>query len=331
MSFNQFVMKEQYTKVKGLGDRLELMKHQINWEKFRHIVASVFHDNEKTGGRPHTDEVLVVRTMVLQACYGLSDPELEFQINDRLSFRNFLDFPENVPDFSTVWKIRERLKQAGKEELIWNELQRQMNVKGYEIKKGVIQDACFIEAPQGRKRKYFEKKAKQRGETIEYTDKQKAHFDKDGTYAVKHGQVHYGYKDHIKIDVGCHLVRSYKVSTASLHDGEIDLVKNGDCTAYRDKGYYGKKLSANNVKDMTMKRAVRGRKLNDGEIKRNKAISRIRAIGERPIAIVKNVFHAGITFVKNLQRVSIKEMFKWFAYDLYQLVTLERKKLAIAT
>lgn len=38
MSFNQFVLKEQYQKVKGLGDRLELMKEQINWKPFVPIV-----------------------------------------------------------------------------------------------------------------------------------------------------------------------------------------------------------------------------------------------------------------------------------------------------
>jgi len=115
MSFNQFILREQYTKVQGLGDRLPLMKEQISWETFRPLVAQVFFDNDKTGGRPHTDEILVVRCMLLQQCYGLSDEELEFMIYDRLSFRNFLDFPENIPDFSTVWKIRDRLIQAGME------------------------------------------------------------------------------------------------------------------------------------------------------------------------------------------------------------------------
>jgi len=330
MSFNQFILREQYQKVRGLGDRLELMKEQIEWKPFRQIVASVFHDNKETGGRPHTNEFVVVRTMLLQAWYGLSDPELEFQVNDRLSFRNFLDFPETVPDFSTIWKIRDRLKEAGKEEKIWNALQHQLNQKGYTIQKGVIQDACFIEAPQGRKRKYLEKKAKNNGEIIEYTQKQQAHIDKDATYSVKHGQVHHGYKDHIKVDVGCHLVRSYEVSTGSLHDSQVDLVEEGDDRAYRDKGYFGKQLKCSGVKDMTMKRATKSKKLNGGELKRNKAISRIRAVGERPFAVVKNVFHAGFTQVKTLDRVSMKEMFKWFAYDLYQLVTLERKKLAQA-
>jgi len=323
-------MREQYLKVRGLGDRLELMKEQINWKPFVPLVRSVFFDDEKTGGRPHTDELIVVRSMLLQSWYGLSDPELEFQCHDRLSFRNFLGFPENIPDFSTIWKVRDRLQKEGVEPKIWNELQRQLDQKGYAIKRGVIQDATFIEAELGRKRYYKEKKAEKKGEKITYTEKQQQHIDKDSTFSVKHGQVHYGYKNHIKLDVGHTLIREYEVTTASLHDGEIDLVKNGDGIAYRDKGYHGKKLHAKNVRDKTMKRAARGHPLCDTEIKRNRVISAVRSPGERPFGVIKKVFHDGTTRVKTLVRVSIKEMFNCFAFNLYQLVSLQRKKLARA-
>ena len=330
MSFNQFILKEQYKKVKGLGDRLELMKEQIAWEPFVPLVCKIFHDNEKEVGRPHTDELIIVCSMLLQGWYGLSDPELEFQCHDRLSFRNFLGFPEIIPDFTTIWKIRDKLKEKGIDDEIWNELQRQLDEKGYKIKKGVIQDAAFIESDLGRKRHYKEKQAKNKGETIEYTEKQKQHIDKDASFSVKHGQVHYGYKNHIKLDVDNHLIRELEITTASLHDGEIDLVKKGDKSAYRDKGYFGKKLNAKNVEDMTMKRGTRAGKLNGGEQKRNKMISRIRAPGERPFGVIKRVFNGGRTLVKTIGRVKIKEVFKCFAFDLYQLVTLERKKIAIA-
>lgn len=330
MNFNQFILKEQYEKVRGLGDRLELMKEQIDWKPFTPLVRKIFHDNEKEVGRPHTDELVIVRSMLLQGWYGLSDPELEFQCHDRLSFRNFLGFPEIIPDFTTIWKIRDKLKERGLDDEIWDELQRQLDEKGYKIKKGVIQDAAFIESDLGRKRHYKEKQAKKKGEIIEYTEKQKQHIDKDASFSVKHGQVHYGYKNHIKLDVDNHLIRELEVTTASLHDGEIDLVKKKDKSAYRDKGYFGKKLKAGNVEDMTMKRATRGRKLNGGEQKRNKMISRIRAPGERPFGVIKRVFKGGRTLVKTLERVKIKEIFKCFAFDLYQLVTLERKKLAVA-
>ena len=328
MSFNQFILREQYLKVRGLGDRLELMKGEIDWKPFIPFVRDVFYDNKIDGGRPHTDELIVVRSMLLQSWYGLSDPELEFQCHDRLSFRNFLGFPEYIPDSSTIWKVRDLLQKEDVQPKIWQELQRQLDKKGYALKKGVIQDATFIDAELGRKRYYKEKKAKKNGEQIIYTEKQKQHIDKDGTFSVKHGQVHFGYKNHIKLDVGHTLIREYEVTTASLHDGEIDLVKNGDGIAYRDKGYHGKKLHAKNIIDKTMKRGARDHPLCDKEIKRNRAISSVRSPGERPFGVMKKVFHDGTTRVKTLARVSIKEMFNCFGFNLYQLVSLRRKKLA---
>jgi IS5 family transposase len=330
MTFEAYILKEKYEKIRGLGDRLSLMKEQIDWKPFIKIIESAFDDNNETGGRPHTDEIVVVRCMLLQSWYGLSDPELEFQCNDRISFQNFLGIDQKVPDFSTIWRIRDRLKERGKEDDIWNELQSQLDKKGYEVKKGVIQDASFIEADLGRKRYYLEKKAKKEGNKIHYTKKQKSHIDKDGSFSVKHGQVHYGYKNHTKLDVDNHLIRDYDVTTASKHDGEIDLVERGDNAVYRDKGYFGKQLNARNVEDKTMKRATKSRKLNGGELLRNRAISRIRAPGERQYSVMKRTFHNERTQVKTLERVMIKEMFKCFAYNLYQLVTLERRGMLLA-
>lgn len=329
MSFESYILQEKYKKIHGLGDRLELMKRQIDWKPFIKIVKDAFDNDTELGGRPNTDEKVVVRCMLLQAWYGLSDPELEFQCNDRISFQNFIGLDQKIPDFSTIWRIRDRLKERGKEKLIWEELQRQLDDKGYEVKRGVIQDASFIEADAGRKRIQKEKKAKKEGKPIEYTEKQKRHIDRDGTFAVKNNQIRYGYKVHTKPDVDYHLIRDYDVSTASLHDGEIDLVGEGDNAVYRDKGYFGKQLKAENVEDKTMKRATKSRKLNGGELARNKFISKIRAPGERPYAVMKRTFHNERTQVKTLERVMIKEMFKCFAYNLYQLVTLERKRLLV--
>lgn len=323
MDFNQFVMKNNYEKVRGLGDRLELMKEQIDWKPFVPLVSSVFYDNKEQGGRPHTDDIVVVKTMLLQAWYGLSDPELEFQVHDRLSFRNFLDFPKSIPDFSTIWKIRERLKDAGIESQIWDELQKQLDDKGYSVKKGVIQDATFVEADLGKKRHYKEKKAKEKGEKIEYTEKQKRHIDKDGTFAVKNNQVHYGYKSHTKVDREDQFIRDYEVTTASVHDGDIDLANEEDIV-YRDRAYTGKETRAKG--NASMKRG----NLTVKQKRRNFRISRKRAVGERPFGVVKRVFNGGRTMVKRIERVSIKEMFKFFAYNLYNLVTQERKQLAEA-
>ncbi|MDI6738625.1 MAG: hypothetical protein QME12_09030, partial [Nanoarchaeota archaeon] len=56
VDFEQMMIAKAYKKVHGLGDRLDLMKQQINWEKFRPIIAGMYYDNKEAGGRPHTDE-----------------------------------------------------------------------------------------------------------------------------------------------------------------------------------------------------------------------------------------------------------------------------------
>lgn len=323
MSFNQFILKKQYKKVQGLGDRLVLMKEEIDWKPFIPLVKSVYHDDDRIGGRPHTDELIIIRSMLLQSWYGLSDTELEFASNDRLSFRNFLEFTETVPDFTTIWKARERLKEKGIDVLIWAELQRQLDKKGFAVKGGVIQDASFIEADLGKKRHYNEKNAKKIGETVEYSKKQKRHQDRDGTFSIKHNQVHFGYKSHIKIDRDFQLIRAYETSTASLHDGQIDLATSQE-VVYRDRGYTGKSTRAKG--NASMKRG----KISIKEKLRNQRISKKRVMGERPFGVIKVVFNGARTRVKNLPRVDIKEMFKNMAYNLYQLVTLSRKKLARA-
>ena len=101
------------------------------------------------GGRPNTDPVLMVKMLVLQAWYGLSDPELERQAADRISFRRFLGYPDVIPDATTVWLLRERLAESGGDKAVWAELQRQLDEKGLTVKKGVAQDASFITADPG--------------------------------------------------------------------------------------------------------------------------------------------------------------------------------------
>jgi IS5 family transposase len=147
--------------------------------------------------------------------------------------------------------------------------------------------------------------------------------DQDGSFSVKHGQVHYGYKSHIKVDVDHHLIRCVEVTTASVHDSEIDLSQR-DEAVYRDRGYTGRDTKAKG--NGSMKRG----NLSIWEKRRNKRIAKKRAPGERPFSVIKRTFNGDRTYVKTLPRVRIKEMFKCFAYDLYQLVTLERKRVSVS-
>jgi len=95
------------------------------------------------------DGALMIMLPVLQQWHGLSGPELERRVADRISFRKFSGFPETIPDHLTVWYFRERLPETGKDLEIWGELQKQLDSKGLKVKEGIIQDTTFITADPG--------------------------------------------------------------------------------------------------------------------------------------------------------------------------------------
>ena len=130
-SFRTYMLRQAYENVKKNGDRLAEAEKQVDWEAFRPIIKPMYTNDTPRGGRPNTDEVLMVKLLVLQAWYGLSDPELERQVDDRLSFQRFLGFPEKAPDYSTVWSFRERLAETGTDRLLWAELRAMMYEGGY--------------------------------------------------------------------------------------------------------------------------------------------------------------------------------------------------------
>ena len=130
-----FALEKRYESIKRLGDRLDGFSTLINWERFRTVVGDLYRNQTGEGGRPNIDIVLMVKMLVLQSMYSLSDPELERQANDRISFMKFLGYPNKVPDQTTVWYFRERLAKTGKDKEIWDELQRQLDAQCLKIKK----------------------------------------------------------------------------------------------------------------------------------------------------------------------------------------------------
>jgi len=308
-TFTNFAVQYEYASLAALGDRLGEISGLIDWDAFRPLLADLYTNTEGRGGRPNCDVVLMIKLLVLQQWYGLSDPELERQAIDRISFRHFLGYPASIPDRSTVWLFRERLAITGKEAAIWDEFQRQLDEQGLTIKRGVMQDASFITADPG-----HASADTPRGEQA------RTRRSRDGTWAKKGSKSYFGYKLHILMDKDHQIIRRIETTTASLHDSRIDLSQKGE-TVYRDKGYFGVKPQAS--MDKTMHRATRGHPLSIKENRRNKAISRTRALVERPFAMIKRVFKAGHLMVTTVARVKVKNTFSCIDFNLRQLLTLK--------
>lgn len=311
-TFTNFAIKGEYEHIAELGDRLGEVEKMIDWEKFRPILKDLYSNNTEKGGRPNLDEVLMLKMLVLQQWHGLSDPELERQANDRISFRQFLGYPEKIPDRSTIWLFRERLSESGKDSLIWDELQHQLDLKGLTIRKGMIQDATFIHSDPGHA-------------TVDTPrgNEAKTRRSRDGSWTKKGGKSHFGYKLHAIHDRDFDLIRRIYTTTASVHDSQIDLSGEGEIV-YRDRGYQGAECKGYNA---TMKRGARGHPIGIRDLLRNERISRKRSKGERPFAVIKNVFRSGYLRVTELKRVRVKNMFSAFCYNLYQLKTISKRTI----
>jgi len=303
-SFKAYLFREAYKEIQKHGDKLAETEKLVDWNAFRSIIQPIYTNQTPRGGRPNIDPVVMMKLLVLQAWYGLSDPELERQVADRISFRHFLGFPEKAPDYSTVWQFRERLAETGRDKLVWEELQRQLDAKGLTIKKGVVQDATFITADPGHARA-----DKPRGTEA------RTRRSRDGAWGKKGGKSYFGNKLHMKMDLDHGLIRELEVTAANVHDSQVDLSRPGE-VVYKDKGYFGVRSRG---WDATMKRASRGHPLSIWDKLRNMRISRKRCQGERPFAVIKRVFGSGHVLVTTLERVRVKMTFACLCFNLVQL------------
>src|SRR6185503_10310062 len=90
----------------------------------------------------------MLKCLLLQQWYRLSDAEAEEALSDRLSFRRFagLALDEEVPDHTTICRFRQQLVKHGLAEKVFGEMNRQLEKRGLVVKQGTLIDATFIEA-----------------------------------------------------------------------------------------------------------------------------------------------------------------------------------------
>jgi len=100
-SFEYAMMNAYYNEQLKKFDRLSEAASLISWESFRPIIASSYQNLTERGGRPNIDSVMMLKLLVLQQWYGLSDPGLERQVARDVIFQHLLGFPGVIPDYTT--------------------------------------------------------------------------------------------------------------------------------------------------------------------------------------------------------------------------------------
>ena len=144
------------SKLSQLGDPLEKLNAGVDFEKFRTLLENNFCKLSKgPGGRPPYDYVLMFKVLILQRYYNLSDEQVEYQINDRMSFMRFLDLTiaDDIPDSRTVWAFREQLVDLGLVEQLFELFLGELERLNLIVNEGKIIDASFIEVPRQRNKR----------------------------------------------------------------------------------------------------------------------------------------------------------------------------------
>lgn len=206
----------------GQNAVLERLAREVKWYRFEKLLARL---RPEGAGRPPFDPLLMLKALLLQQWYRLSDAELEEAINDRVSFRRFLGLPLEAacPDHTTLCRFRNRLAEAGLTEKLFGEFERQLEGRGLLLKRGTMIDASLVATPH--------RPATGTGPAV----------DPDAAVTARKGKrgLSYGYKMHAGVDCGSRLIRRVLLSPANVNDTvPADALVCGDEQAvYADKAY----------------------------------------------------------------------------------------------
>jgi transposase, IS5 family len=151
---NKGLFDDEFTKerLSAMGNPLESISKVIDFEFFRDSLESkLLNTNKKNnaGAKPY-DVVLLFKILILQRYYGLGDSQVEYQILDRTSFKNFLGIEtgDKVPDEKTVWSFRERVTKTGLVEELFEQFTSFLEAQELLFNEGQMIDASFTVAPR---------------------------------------------------------------------------------------------------------------------------------------------------------------------------------------
>ena len=301
----------------GQNRRLERISELVDWEQFAGLVADIYSACE---GRPSYPPLTMVKVLLLEQWYTLSDPEMEEALGDRISFRRFvgLGLQDATPDHSTISRFRTALEEGGLSDKLFMELERQLEGLGLVLKRGTLMDATLVAA-----------QVKKPSMAVGGGAKSPIDPDADWSGGRVGRRSHFGYKVHIGVDVGSGLVRRAKLTTAKVYESAVadELVSGDEGEVYGDRAYESKRrrewLRSLGIGDMIMHRShKRQRELPEWQQVRNALIGPKRAVVEKVFGTLKRSYGYSRVRYRGLRRNAVEMWFKLMAYNLRKAVKL---------
>lgn len=263
----------------GQNETLERLGREVKWYRFEKLLARL---HSEGAGRPPFEPLMMLKALLVQQWYRLSDAQLEDAINDRVSFRKFLGLSLEgaSPDHTTLCRFRNRLAEAGLADKLFGEFERQLEGRGLLLKQGTMIDASLIETPH----------------RPGSADGSRPAVDPDATMTARKGQrgTHYGYKLHAGVDEGSLVIRRIVLTPAHVNDTVMadGLVCGDEKAVYADKAYAKRarsdRLKAQGIKPRIMHKSWGGGpQLSRWQQRHNALIAPIRAEVEGVFATLK--------------------------------------------
>ena len=286
----------ELSKILGTSRTQRVLKEihdHIMWEPLERILLADYPVGKSPVGNAAYPPLMLLKAVLLQKWFGIrSDPELENQINDRVSFKVFMGLPfgDPSPDHSVISRFRDRVGGTVMER-VHAEILGQLSEKGFSIDAGLAVDARLVRSvstPVSRDKLEEKKLEREQRKQDPGINPIKFCRDLESDWTRRKDVPFYGMKEHASIDVESGLVLSTLLSPASEHDTNYFqyVVVKGIHTktlppkVYADKGYHGHAnrefLHINDMADGIMRKDERNAVLTEYEIERNKMISKVR-------------------------------------------------------
>lgn len=314
LSFGDGLLSRR-SKSSQIAAHLHKIDQIVDWAPLVMAVAVIDKTDPRTGGRPRTNPLWMIKATFLQALFSLSDPQLEDQLIDRLSFQRFVGIPldQPIPDFTTFWRFKQALADHGLDSAIFDLVGSQLQAKGLILRKGTIVDATIL--PSSGRPLSDDKRQ-------ELADEPSAQIDTDADATKKGGRYYFGYKGHVGVDVESKLIRKVGFTPASAHDSTQTqaLVSGDEKSLFGDKAYFNgeHKYSARTLGWYygVLDKATRSSRLSGSQKKRNRRNSRVRAAVEHPFAWLKTKAGLVAMRAKNMARNRLRFVLACVGWNL---------------
>lgn len=318
----------QRKKTSRTAKMLDKIKTFVDWSSIEKQLSVIDKTQNGKGGRPPLPLSWKIKMLFVQFLYNLSDPKLEDELIDNLSFQRFvgINWNNEIPDFTTLWRFKEALIEHHLSDQIFELIQQQLEGKGLLLKRGTVVDATII---QSKNRPLSNKTREQ------LQEQPSTQIDTDAKSTKKNGQYYFGYKGHIGVDEGSKLIRKRTFTAANKNDcTELENLMSGDeKSIWADKAYPTEKHKRAarflGIYFGILDKAKKGQPLSNKQRKRNKQKSAVRAIVEHPFAFIKSKLKYTLAWATNLVRNQLRFDMNCIIYNILRASYLLKQQRAV--